>query len=314
MKKILILISSLLFLVSCYEPRSCDEEADFFEVLQVNITPEKTIGLMKFKTYFSPRTETLSFASEKDYLKGFSFCKDKAGKCVDLGMNGVPVLDQGAHGTCVTFATTAALDAILSGRDTISQQCSLELFKGLGNDIWNGAYRPTEVSDPFKQYGVVTKENCPREYPVTYCKLSKEEYGKLIDPALSEKMKDVSVNYHHTISLPGIKKALDNNRRVLIGFLIDASSSDNVAGFNYCTEDKGKCFQGGIWACEQPDSGKSRCSSSNAGHEVVIVGYDDELELFKIRNSWGDSVGDKGDYYMSYKYLEEMALDYTEVY
>ncbi len=32
---------------------------------------------------------------------------------VELGMNGVPVLNQGMHGTCVTFAVTAAVDAAL---------------------------------------------------------------------------------------------------------------------------------------------------------------------------------------------------------
>lgn len=34
-------------------------------------------------------------------------------RSVQLGMNDVPVLEQGQHGTCVTFAVTAALDATL---------------------------------------------------------------------------------------------------------------------------------------------------------------------------------------------------------
>ena len=32
-------------------------------------------------------------------------------KPVQLGMDQVPVLDQGPHGTCATFAATAAVDA-----------------------------------------------------------------------------------------------------------------------------------------------------------------------------------------------------------
>ncbi|WP_220456054.1 C1 family peptidase [Candidatus Liberibacter sp.] len=31
-----------------------------------------------------------------------------------------------------------------------------------------------------------------------------------------------------------------------------------------------------------------------AGHAVLCVGYDDRTQLFRIRNSWGDQVGDKG--------------------
>src|SRR5437879_1335677 len=46
---------------------------------------------------------------------------------INLGMNGVPVLDQGKHGSCVTFATTAAIDAVLGKGDYVSQLCSLEL-------------------------------------------------------------------------------------------------------------------------------------------------------------------------------------------
>ncbi|WBV63527.1 hypothetical protein PGH43_01250 [Legionella pneumophila 130b] len=46
---------------------------------------------------------------------------------VELGMNNVPVLNQGSFGTCVTFATTAAIDAALNKGDYISQLCQLQL-------------------------------------------------------------------------------------------------------------------------------------------------------------------------------------------
>ena len=39
------------------------------------------------------------------------------------------------------------------------------------------------------------------------------------------------------------------------------------------------------------------------GHAVVAVGYDDNNKLFKIRNSWGDSWGAKGYFYMPYDYM-----------
>lgn len=39
------------------------------------------------------------------------------------------------------------------------------------------------------------------------------------------------------------------------------------------------------------------------GHAVVIYGYDDQKLWFIVRNSWGSTWGNKGDFYMPYSYL-----------
>lgn len=39
------------------------------------------------------------------------------------------------------------------------------------------------------------------------------------------------------------------------------------------------------------------------GHAVCFVGYDDSKQVFKFKNSWGSSWGDKGYGYLPYKYL-----------
>lgn len=63
---------------------------------------------------------------------------------VQLKMNKVPVLDQGRHGTCVTFAVTGAIDAVIGKGDYISQLCNLQLGSyleqhGYGLSGWNGS-------------------------------------------------------------------------------------------------------------------------------------------------------------------------------
>jgi C1A family cysteine protease len=39
------------------------------------------------------------------------------------------------------------------------------------------------------------------------------------------------------------------------------------------------------------------------GHAVLAVGYDDAKQWFIIRNSWGDDWGDKGYFYMPYRFI-----------
>jgi len=39
------------------------------------------------------------------------------------------------------------------------------------------------------------------------------------------------------------------------------------------------------------------------GHAVLICGYDDVTKMFLVRNSWGESWGDKGYFYVPYEYI-----------
>ena len=40
------------------------------------------------------------------------------------------------------------------------------------------------------------------------------------------------------------------------------------------------------------------------GHAVMAVGYDDDKEVFIVRNSWGEEWGDKGYFYMPYEFIK----------
>jgi C1A family cysteine protease len=44
------------------------------------------------------------------------------------------------------------------------------------------------------------------------------------------------------------------------------------------------------------------------GHAVMCVGYDDTKKLFKVMNSWGDSWGDHGYFYLPYAYVTSTKL------
>lgn len=44
------------------------------------------------------------------------------------------------------------------------------------------------------------------------------------------------------------------------------------------------------------------------GHAVLAVGYDDNLQAFIVRNSWGISWGDHGHFYLPYSYITNTSL------
>jgi C1A family cysteine protease len=52
------------------------------------------------------------------------------------------------------------------------------------------------------------------------------------------------------------------------------------------------------------------------GHAVVAVGYDDKIQRFIVRNSWGKSWGKKGYCTMPYGYLTDpqLARDFWAIY
>lgn len=281
-------------------------------------TPEqKTISLLKIvpsDEFTKKKKEILRNMRrdglEQDYSKGIvSF--DKSPGAVDLGMSNVPVLDQGQYGTCVTFATTAAMDAALNAGDFISQQCALELTTALGNNYWDGAYFSAEIIEPLKSFGLVQQNKCNAIYPNRYATITLSGYSLRIDKNITAK--NIQYNYYSTLSLDNVRQAIRSGHRVTVGFgLIATQDPMSVQGFDVTVD--GLRTAGGLWACSQNSSFTDYCTGTpNAGHEVVITGFDDTQELLKVRNSWGTFVGDQGDYYMTYSYFTRMNGDGTEI-
>ena len=49
------------------------------------------------------------------------------------------------------------------------------------------------------------------------------------------------------------------------------------------------------------------------GHAVLAVGYDQSIQRFLIRNSWGSNWGINGNFTMPFQYLEELADDFWTI-
>lgn len=271
---------------------------------------------------------------------------------VQLAMNGVPVLDQGQHGTCVTFAVSAAMDAAYGKTRYISELCNLSLGQYLEDQAtqkndeypsgWDGSLGYF-VLGQMQQYGIITTDyqkqyGCGSttlltEYPgddennkgsamsdVEFTKhsqyLLKDIHWKMLlnpEDAFTPKANMESV-------LNNVKVALSNGHRVVFGVLLDVNGSLNYVNgadgsYNNVKHD--------AWILTNQIRSDAAKQTIDAGHEMVITGYDDNAEItgsdgskhrgvLTLRNSWAET-GYKGDYYMSYDYFKLLAMEVEEI-
>lgn len=257
---------------------------------------------------------------------------------VKLGMQMTPVLDQGYHGSCVTFAVTAAIDAALGAGDYISQLCSLELGSYLAihdrtaASGWNGSIAPL-VLQQITEYGIISQNyqklnGCAgvRQYPLDDqfdegMPMSDAEFmehsiplSNLISwsPLVSDE-EAFSANVNMDEAIYRIKEELAKGNRLSVGILLDVFYGDaGAVGTNRAFND--------TWMLTPEIIQDAMNGTLYAGHELVITGYDDNLEVrdenghmnkgaFTLRNSWSRFAGDQGDYYVSYDYIKFLAFE-----
>ena len=258
-------------------------------------------------------------------------------RSVQLGMNNVPVLDQGQHGSCVTFSVTAAYDAALNKGDYISQLCLLQLGSYLennGNEYsgWNGLWGDMAL-ERIDNYGIINMANQKKygcggvqKYPLwstPSTDMAPEEYSQY-----SEKMADAGVTWEKLFSvdnftsdtnemnqkLHSVKTALKAGHRVTFGVLLPRTDLGTVGA------DAWHNWFADTWVLSYDIAKALETATSLPAHELLIIGYDDDAVamdtwghrhhgLLRLRNSWGSGVADWGDFYMSYDYFKVLALE-----
>lgn len=264
---------------------------------------------------------------------------------VQLGMNDVPVLDQGAFGSCVTFANTAAIDAALEQGDYISQLCLLQLTNYMpehtyASSGWGGSLGRTMLSH-LEDHGFVAKETQRQEgcgglteypgnaEPTPTSAISFEDYHKISESLASNGISwEPILDAYRSIFqendtnevINDVKTSLNNGKRVTMGVFLPAVDL-GVAGA------VGKHHESNdAWVLSTLIQRELYLHKEFffPAHEMIITGYDDNAVavddlgqehkgLLTLRNSWGEDVGDKGDFYMSYDYFQVLALEAQQI-
>ena len=261
---------------------------------------------------------------------------------VDLGMENVPVLNQGIHGSCVTFAVMAAIDALLKKGDYMSPLCSLQLGRFLESygyvlSGWNGSFSAWTLGQ-LTHFGFMTQQQqqqlgCGglKEYPLWEQNegqaMSTQEFHQH-----SESLEQNHVAWTHVLDvdeslmddldkdnlLLRVKKALNHGDRLILGILLADYERGLVGAVG-----THKAFND-TWVLTPEIVENSTNQGLFAGHAMVIIGYDDEAVakddqgrihhgLLKLRNSWGSRIGDQGDFYISYEYFKALVIELQQI-
>jgi len=304
---------------------------------------KKTVTVMNIVLTSREKQMAFSYKPKNDNAALLSSSSTHLPASVTLGMNHVPVLDQGLHGTCVTFAATAAIDAVLNKRDYVSQLCHLTLGaylekNGYMPSGWNGTFGPYAL-DQMLRFGVVNKSSQAKktcgglkDYPGQsfteegkpmpldeYKQISEDISSKLYVIQHMSSMQRFESKFADTNAaekaLTVVKTGIMHGHRFVIGVLLKMSPYCSAAACANRNEAHD------TWALTKE---LELPVTEVGGHEMVVTGYDDNAiaydqygkkhqGLLSLRNSWGNEVGDRGDYYMSYDYFRAFVMEVQEI-
>lgn len=209
-------------------------------------------------------------------------------KSVDLSAKCSAVEDQGELGSCTGNAIVGAMEYLENLNNEKFVDLS-RLFVYYNERYIEGTVKSdsgAEIRDGIKsvaQWGVCTEALCP--YVIS--KFRSRPTAAAFHDAYARR----SVTYSRVSqTVLALTQCLASGFPVVVGIQVYASfESDAVA-----------------------KSGKVPMPAPKeqllGGHAVLVVGYDLNTKLFKVRNSWGDAWGDHGYFYLPFDYLTHTAL------
>lgn len=211
---------------------------------------------------------------------------------VDLQPSCPPVYDQGSLGSCTANAVAGAycFERMKAGLPFITPS---RLFIYWNERVMEGD--PMNDDGAYGSDGIISLETLgvPDEslWPYDESQFDVQPSSDAFAAALANKVRQRQV----VTTLEGIKGALADNHLVAFGISIyESFESDDVA-------------QNGIVPDPTPTEGFL------GGHAMVIVGYDDATQRFKVRNSWSDAWGLSGYCTISWNYMMAAASDFEVI-
>lgn len=184
--------------------------------------------------------------------------------------------------TCAWASTTAGKeideDCALSTRSLTIAGNKAGYIEG------DGFAHLRNVEKTLQKYGIAEQDFC-QEAGDTWNWYVNEDY--LPEFVQENAISHRSDSYWRIHTLDDALKALDGDRAVKIGIEWDSR-----------------------WDDLKPPYILNKCESAIFGHALLLIGYDAELELLIVQNSFGEEWGNKGLCYIKFEDFEEMIRIY----
>lgn len=219
---------------------------------------------------------------------------------LDLRGNFRAIQDQGTQGSCLAFALTSIFEYVMRTNNRSEEYDLSEAFlyynarkldpdNSAGDDS-GSRFKP--ALDSLCQYGISVEALC-RYDENTY---DKEPAKEAYDDARKRLLRK-AINVSRNVA--DIKSALEDGYPVAASFTLCQSFSNTTQGFVPMPTKE-----------EIEDSRKNTENEPNkhSSHAMVIVGFDDKIGCFLVRNSWGVGWGERGYCYIPYSYIENEEL------
>ena len=213
---------------------------------------------------------------------------------IDLRPLSPPIYDQGDFGSCtgnawcrlLEFIEMMELRAGLNGlpEEFGNTDCPLSrLFLYFNERGKKSVDQGAQLADGAKAaglFGVCKESSWPYNKDDLLTQPSAECYS---EAALHRVTKTMKIFEGDLISM---KTCLQSGYPFVLGLVLYESFMSDETAAN------------GVMLVPEPGEGVA------GGHAVCCVGYDDTKKVFIVANSWGDSWGDKGYFYLPYEYAE----------
>jgi hypothetical protein len=213
----------------------------------------------------------------------------------EFSLNMPPVGYQGSEGSCVAFAVGYAArstelfyhtggTAYSYTSNIFSPEFLYDMTKA-NSDCGSGSSIMVAL-DSMKSKGICTWQTMPYSY-TDGCSVIPN--GFQLGEAANYKISDYSAILKSDVA--AIKNALVNHHPVIFGVNLDNSFMNAQPGF--------------IWS--------SYTTSPSAGHAMVICGYDDAKNAWKVMNSWGTGWCENGYGWIDYNFFPNTGSTWTFV-
>jgi C1A family cysteine protease len=212
---------------------------------------------------------------------------------VDLSSELPPAGYQGKQNSCVAWAVAYACksyeerieqkydyykDSLLDSSKLFSPSF---IYNQINNGRDGGAYY-IDALNLIAEKGAVSLADMP---------YNESDYYKKPTEVLLEKAKKYRIDFWRRVNVQSIKEVkaqLFAKYPVMIAGIVDNVLMEEGYKFSLSSENT---F---IWNSKINDT-------STYGHAMVVVGYNDSINAFKILNSWGKNWGEDGYFWMPYK-------------